>query len=45
MTAIAQASTPTLACVVGVTDEGCNGKAVVFLVAIAVSKGFKSNIR
>jgi hypothetical protein len=41
--AIAQAPTPALACIMGVTGKGGDGKDIIVLVAIIVGRGNKTN--
>jgi hypothetical protein len=43
-TTIAQAPAPALACVAGITGEGCNGKAAVVLITVVIGRGVKNNI-
>jgi hypothetical protein len=42
--AIAQAPTPALACIMGVTGKGGDGKDIIVLVAIVVGRGNKTKI-
>jgi hypothetical protein len=41
--AIAQAPTPALACIAGVTCKGGDGKDVIVLVTVVVGRGVKTN--
>jgi hypothetical protein len=41
---VTRAPAPALACVMGVTGEGRDGKAVVVLIALVLGEGVKTNI-
>ncbi len=41
--AISHTPTPTLACIVGITGKGGDGKDVIVLIVVVVGRGVKTN--